>query len=92
MAARPSTIAPPPVKPGDIVRVRLSCPLYDLGRWVDLGLEVVAVGGTQIVVKRPGAKHIEQWTITTADLTTGKGRGKSSASQRRYRTHGKERP
>ena len=55
-------------------------------------LIVVAVGGTQIVVKRPGAKHIEQWTITTADLTTGKGRGKSSASQRRYRTHGKERP
>jgi hypothetical protein len=76
--------------PGDIVRVRLSCHVYDRGRWVDLGLEVVAAYGQQLVVKRPGAQHTDQWTITIDDLTTGKGRGKSDASRRRYAARGKK--
>jgi hypothetical protein len=87
-----STVETPAVSPGDIVRVRLSCYLYDHGRWVDLGLEVVSVDGTQIVVKRPGAKHTEQWTISIVDLTTGKGRGTSRNSQRRYAARGKPLP
>jgi len=70
--------------PGDIVRVRLSCHVHDHGRWVEHGLEVIAVEGTQIIVKRPGAKHTDQWTITIADLTTGRGRGTRSVSQRLY--------
>lgn len=63
----------PPLKPGDIIRVKLNCPLVDLGKWTANGFEIVAVQPTQIIVKRPGAEHIGRWAISHEELTIGKG-------------------
>lgn len=75
---------------GDIVRVRLSCHVYDHGRWVDGGLEVVEAvpNCPRIVVKRPGAQYTQRYIIEVADLTIGKGNGTSRASRRKYREQG----
>lgn len=78
--------------PGDIVRVRLHCHVYDHGRWVDAGLEVVKVDGLQIVVKRPGSQFSTHWIINANDLTTGKGLGTSRTSRHNYATRGKPTP
>jgi hypothetical protein len=78
--------------PGNIVRVRLHCHVYDNGRWVDAGLEVVKVDGDRITVKRPGEKYPTHWIISTDDLTTGKGLGTSRTSRHNYATRGKPTP